>query len=163
MRTWLAVRHITAMAPYLSRPFIDARFDFFGTDLTGQALPRARWKVAVGLVSATLTDSLARLYVERHFPPPAQARARRVITDVIKAYREALNEADWLSRGTRSQAMAKITNLTARIGGPTDWREYSGLSISPTDLFGNLQRARKFDGDFRLSRVGGTMRSGECW
>jgi len=161
MSTWLTVRHITAMAPYLSRPFIDARFEFFGTDLTGQTLPRARWKVGVGLVSGNLTDAIARLYVERHFPPPAQARARRIVANVIKAYREAIEDADWLSRSTKSQALAKLTNLSLRIGFPTSWRDYAGLQISPTDLFGNVMRARRFDGDFRLSRVGGGARDGE--
>ena len=65
-KAWLSARYLTAMAPYLSKPFVDARFDFFGRELTGQTAPRVRWKVAVALVNSMLGDALGRLYVEKY-------------------------------------------------------------------------------------------------
>jgi len=155
LRGWLLSRYLTAMAPYLSRPYVDARFSFFGTVLTGQQQPRARWKVAVGTVSSFLGDAIGRVYVQRHFPPSAQQRARRIVTFVLRAYRDAIAHADWLSRSTRTEALLKLTRLTPRVGYPDQWRDYSRLVITPDDLFGNIQRARTFDGEFRLARSRG--------
>jgi predicted metalloendopeptidase len=57
-QAWLVCRYVTAAAPYLSKPFDDARFDFFGSVLTGQELPRTRWKRGVSMVNAYLGDTL---------------------------------------------------------------------------------------------------------
>jgi putative endopeptidase len=152
-RAWLAVRYITAMAPYLSKPFVDARFDFFGRDLTGQAAPRTRWKVAVGLVNSMLGDALGRLYVEKHLPPRARSRVETLVDTMLKAYRQSIEQTTWLSTSSRGEAIAKISRVTARVGYPDRWRDYSGLVIKPDDLAGNVQRARRFDSDYRMMRV----------
>src|SRR5262249_19449790 len=78
-KAWLAARYITASAPYLSKPFGDARFDFFGRVLTGQQAPRERWRRAVGLVNQFLGDAVGRLDVEKRFPPAARTRVQDVV------------------------------------------------------------------------------------
>ena len=152
---WLAARYITAMAPYLSTAFVDARFDFFGRDLTGQATPRTRWKVAVTLVNSMLGDALGRLYVEKHLPGRARSRVESLVEMLLKADRQVVEEAAWLSSSTRGEAIAKLSRITARVGYPDRWRDYSGLVIKADDLAGNVQRARRFDSDYRMTRVAG--------
>jgi predicted metalloendopeptidase len=152
-KAWLAIRYITAMAPYLSKPFVDARFDFFGRALTGQAIPRTRWKAAVGLVNSMLGDALGRLYVEKHLPPRARSRVETLVDTMLKAYRQSIEQTTWLSSASRGEAVAKISRVTARVGYPDRWRDYSGLVIKPDDLAGNVQRARRFDSDYRMMRV----------
>jgi len=152
-KTWLTARYVTAMAPYLSSPFVDARFDFFGRELTGQSAPRVRWKVAVALVSSLLGDALGRLYVEKQLPPQARARVESLVATLLKADRQSVADASWLAQATRTEAVAKLSRVTARIGYPDRWRDYSGLEIRADDLAGNVQRARRFDSDYRLTRV----------
>ena len=67
---------IVPRIPAARKPFDDARFDFFGTVLTGQELPRVRWKRGVSMVNAYLGDAIGKLYVEKHFPPEAKARVQ---------------------------------------------------------------------------------------
>ncbi len=150
---WLAGRYITALAPYLSKPFVDARFDFFGRELTGQATPRTRWKVAVALVNSMLGDAVGRLYVEKHLKPRARAQVENLIDTLLRAYRQSIDQTTWLSASTRGEAIAKISRVTARVGYPDRWRDYSGLVIKADDLVGNVQRARRFDSDYRMMRV----------
>ncbi len=152
---WLAARYITAMAPYLSSPFVDARFDFFGRDVTGQTTPRARWKVGVALVNSMLGDALGRLYVEKHLPPHARARVEALVDMLLKADRQSVEHARWLSPSARAEAIAKLSRVTTRVGYPDRWRDYSGLVIKADDLAGNVQRARRFDSDYRMTRVSG--------
>lgn len=156
-QAWLAARYLTAMAPYLSKPFVDARFDFFGRELTGQPVPRVRWKVGVALVNSMLGDAVGRLYVEKHLPPQARARVETMVAALLKADRQTVEEATWLAQSTRNEAVAKLSRTTARIGYPDRWRDYSGLEIKADDLAGNVQRARRFDSDYRMTRVSAAM------
>ena len=87
-------RYVTAAAPYLSEPFDNARFDFFGSVVTGQELPRARWKRGVSMVNGYLGDALGKLYVEKHFPQDARVRVQKILANVARG----------LSRGAARRA-----------------------------------------------------------
>jgi putative endopeptidase len=154
-RAWLAGRYITAAAPYLSDAFANARFEFFGRIVTGQEAPRARWKRGVSMVSGYLGDAVGRLYVARHFPPESRERAQRLVTNVVAAFRLALGDAEWMTPATRRKAIDKLTRLSVKVGYPEHWRDYAGLVIKPDDLLGNMQRAQKFENDYRMQRLAG--------
>jgi predicted metalloendopeptidase len=160
-KAWLVARYVTAAAPYLSSPFDRARFDFFGTVLTGQELPRVRWKRGVAMVSAYLGDAIGRLYVERAFTANARTRAQRIVDQILAAYRDAIRDSDWMSARARREALAKLAAMRVRLGAPLEWRSYQGLEIRADDLFGNWQRALQFESRTRLEDVAG--RSGAFW
>lgn len=155
-QAWLVSRYVTAAAPYLSRSFDLARFDFFGSVLTGQELPRTRWKRGVSMVNAYLGDALGRLYVEKHFPAEARVRVQKILANVLAAYRDALREAAWMSPQARREALDKLSAISTGVGYPERWRDYSALTIKPDDLLGNWQRALKFESQARLGNVAGT-------
>jgi putative endopeptidase len=159
-KAWLAARYITAMAPNLGKAFVDARFEFFGRVLTGQAMPRPRWKMAVGLVNSLMGDALGRLYAARFFPRANRTKVKVLVSTLLAANRQAINEATWLSPATRAEAASKLSRIVVRIGAPDEWRDYSALTINPSDLVGNVERARRFNADYRMARVAGTA-SGE--
>lgn len=152
-RSWLAARVITAQAPFLSRKFDDARFDFFGRELTGQEAPRERWRRGVALVNTYLGDAIGRLYVERHFPASSARRVSRIVDEVIDAYRETLAESTWLSAPARAMARRKLDAIERKIGYPATWRSYRDLEIRPDDLVGNIERAKKSESAYRLRTV----------
>ncbi len=155
-KAWLAARYITASAPLLSRDFAAARFDFFGSWLTGQEEPIERWKRGVSLVNGYLGDPLGRLYVERHFPASSRARVQRIVDNVLSAYRRAVLGLDWLSTPTKDEALLKLSTLTSKVGYPERWRSFRGLEIRRDDLNGNVERAKRFETEFRtrwMSRV----------
>jgi putative endopeptidase len=68
LKAWEAFHIASSSAPYLSKPFADARFEFFGRTLTGQELQRPRWKRGVSAVNGALGDAVGELYVARYFP-----------------------------------------------------------------------------------------------
>jgi putative endopeptidase len=160
-RAWLAARYITAMAPFLSSGFDLARFEFFGRVLSGQELPRTRWKRGVGMVNGYLGDAVGRLYVERHFPASAKARVEKIVANTREAFRQALKESDWLAPATRREALDKLAKLTTRVGFPDRWQDYNGLVIRRDDLFGNTLRAMRFQNEYRMRRVAELTGSGE--
>jgi predicted metalloendopeptidase len=143
-RNWLVARYITAAAPYLSAPFDTSRYEFFGTVLTGQTAPRARWKRGVTLVSSYMPDVLGRLYVDRHFDSGTRAKARRLLDSIVDAYRAALSGGA-LAPAARRDALSKLVTLQIEVGAPRAWHDYGGLEARPDDLFGNWLRAMAFE------------------
>ncbi len=152
-KAWLLARVLTAAAPYLTSALSDARFEFFGRVLSGQELPRTHWKRGVSLVNGFLGDAVGRLYVEQHFPASSKARAEALVATLVAAFREAIAEAAWLSEPARRSALSKLSRLSTKVGHPDRWRDYRGLVIKPDDLFGNVQRARQFDAEYKLRRL----------
>jgi len=153
-RAWLAARYVTASAPFLSDDFADARFDFFGTLLTGQEDAIPRWKRGVSLVNGYLGESLGRMYVDRHFPASSKARVEKMVDNLISAYRRAILRIDWLSEATKDEALLKLSTITSKIGFPARWRSYRGLEIRRDDLLGNIERAKKYETAYRARWVG---------
>jgi putative endopeptidase len=151
---WLAWQIIHGSAPYLSSEFVEENFDFYGRTLTGTPQMRARWKRGVSLVQGALGEAVGRIYVERHFPPAAKASMDILVANLIEAYRQSIETLDWMGRETRGRALEKLEKFTPKIGFPVRWRDYSALSIDPTDLVGNVRATSEFEFNRELGKIG---------
>ena len=153
-RSWLTWHLLSSAAPYLSTPFVNENFAFYGTTLTGIPVLKERWKRGVALVEGALGEAVGQFYVDRHFPAAAKARMVELVSNLIEAYRQSINSLDWMSDETKSKALDKLHKFTPKIGYPDKWRDYSALEIKRGDLLGNLARISKFRGDFEYQKVG---------
>ena len=152
-KSWLVARYITASSIYISGAFADARFEFFGRVLSGQEVPRERWKRGVSMVNGYLGDAMGQLYVRDHMPESSRQRVRGIVREIVEAFRDAVREATWMTPDARREAVAKLDYLQAGVGYPDRWRSYEGLRLRPDDLLGNAQRAQKFENDYKLVRL----------
>jgi predicted metalloendopeptidase len=152
-KAWLAARYITASSIFISRAFADARFEFFGRVLSGQEVPRDRWKRGVSMVNAYLGDEMGQLYVREYFPESSRRRVRGIVRTVADAFRRAVDEADWMTPDAKRHARAKLQNLQSGVGYPDRWRRYDRLEIRPDDLLGNAQRAWAFENRYQMRRL----------
>jgi predicted metalloendopeptidase len=153
-KAWLAAQLITADAPYLSQPFVDAHFELFGRTLLGQQEQRLRWKRGVQLVNDAVGQPLGRLYVERFFPPASRARMQQLISHLIEAYRQGITTLDWMTPDTKQAALAKLAKFGTKIGYPNRWRDYSRLEIRRGDLVGDVERANRFEAAYQIAKLG---------
>jgi putative endopeptidase len=83
------------------------------------------------------------------------------MANLLKAYKQAIEDATWLAAPTRREALAKLSRIRLKIGYPDRWRDYRNLAIAKDDLFGNVMRGRAFDNQNRMTRVGGPLDSHE--
>ncbi len=156
-RAWLVFHHVRACAAYLSAPFVDASFAFYGTRLSGVPQLRERWKRGVGVVEAGLGEALGQLYVAAHFPPEHKERMQQLVGWLVEAYRADIDQLDWMSAETRERALAKLEQFTPKIAYPDSWRDYSSLVIERADLLGSARRAVAFESDRNLAKLGGEI------
>ena len=151
---WLAMRVISAAAPYLSSAFVDANFAFYGTTLSGTPRNKDRWKRGVAVVEAGLGEAVGQIYVARHFPETHKARMESLVANLIEAYRESITGLAWMGEDTKHEALKKLDSFRAKIGFPDKWIDYSAVEIDPSDLLGNVERAHSADVDRHLDEVG---------
>jgi putative endopeptidase len=153
-RSWLTWHLLSSAAPYLSSPFVNENFAFYGTTLSGIPVLKERWKRGVALVEGALGEAVGQFYVDRHFPAVAKARMVELVANLIEAYRVSITSLDWMTDETKAKALDKLKKFTPKIGYPDKWRDYSTLEIKRGDLMGNLARISKFRGDFEYNKVG---------
>ena len=145
---------LSAAAPYLSKAFVDVRFAFAGTVLSGIPENRARWKRGITLIDDSLGEALGKRYVAKYFPPQNKVRMEALIANMLDAYRRDIDTLDWMSPETRKGAQAKLAKLAPKIGYPNVWRDYAALQISRDDLWGNVLHAREFEYRRNLNKLG---------
>jgi putative endopeptidase len=153
-RDYLTARVLSAYAPYLSKPFVDAEFEFSQRALAGVESPKPRWKNGVALVEQNMGETLGKLYVKRYFPPEAKTRMDGLVHNLMQAYGQSIDTLTWMSPATREAARQKLAKYRVKIGYPTRWRDYSALRILADDLAGNVRRGAAFRYDDQLSRLG---------
>jgi len=154
LQAWQAFHTADQAAPYLSKRFVDANFEFRAKTLSGQPEQRARWKRGVTLVSNNLGEAVGKLYVDAYFPAESKAKMEKLVADLRVALKARIDKLDWMSPETKTRAQAKLASFTVKIGYPNKWRDYSGLTIKPDDLYGNVQRATAFEWAFNVAKLG---------
>ena len=141
-------------ALYLPRAYVDEQFAFQDTVLRGTPENRPRWKRAVEFVDASIGEALGMLYVARHFPPENKARMEALVGNLLAAYRQSIDALDWMSLETKTEAKAKLAKFTPKIGYPTQWRDYTNLTVTRDDLVGNWMRAQEFEYRRNIAKLG---------
>jgi len=156
-KAWLTYNLLSAYAPFLSARFVDENFSFEQNALRGIPEQQPRWKRAVDSTSRLIAFAVGKLYVAHYFPPANKAHAEQLIANMMAVYRQRIETLDWMSAETRRQALAKLAAIRPKIGCPDKWRDYNGLAVERGDLVGNVMRARRFDYDFWLAKIGRTV------
>jgi predicted metalloendopeptidase len=146
---------------YLSAPFVDAGFGFYGSVLQGIPQNSPRWKRALALIEQCLGQELGRLYVTKYFLPHDRARAEELVRSILEEYRLEIPTLGWMSPGTRQQALLKLSRISIKIGYPYQWRDDSGLDLRAGDLVGDVMRSNAFQFARAIDRLGRPIDRGD--
>lgn len=152
-KDYLKFHLIADAAPYLSKAFVDERFQWTKA-LTGTPQLKDRWKRGVDLVNASLGEAVGEVYVARYFPPEAKAKADELVKNLIKAMDARLAKLEWMAPETKVKAREKLAAFRPKIGYPDKWRDYSALKVDRNDLWGNVVRATEFEYDRQIGKIG---------
>ena len=154
LKAWQAFHTTDNAAPYLSKAFVDAGFDFHSKFLSGTPEQRPRWKRAVGFAESAMGEAIGRDYVELYFPADAKAKMDDLVANVKAAMGARLEQLEWMSPATKAEAAKKLANFGLKIGHPATWRDYTALQVRNDDVFGNIERASAFEWDHDRVRIG---------
>lgn len=149
-------RILEAYSPYLSRPFVEADFDFYRAELEGVEAQSPLWRRAVETTNQSLGQLVGRLYVDAHLAEGTKRDMERMVEELRTAFHREIEELPWMSDSTKAAAHRKLRAMRSQVAYPDEghWRDYSDLEIRPGELVGNLERVAAFDYRDALDRIG---------
>ena len=160
-KAYLTYRQIDHYSNLLPKAFVDERFAFYGTTLSGTPQQQVRWKRAVNATNGALGEAVGKLYVAKYFPPTAKAQVEAMVGQMLAAFSARIDRLDWMAPETKAEAQRKLKTLKVGVGYPDHWLDYSSLDVRPGDALGNAQRAELFEYRRNLAKLGKPIDRGE--
>jgi putative endopeptidase len=153
LKLWQEFHVADQASPYLNKAMVDSRFKYTSS-LSGVTENQPRWKRAITLVNGSLGELVGQSYVEKYFPPVAKAKMEDLVKNLKLAMADRIKGNSWMSEPTKQAALEKLSKMDVMVGYPDKWRDYGPLEISGTDLYGDAERAGKFNADYQMSHLG---------
>ncbi|MEO6075847.1 MAG: M13-type metalloendopeptidase [Dokdonella sp.] len=153
-RAYLRFHYADMASPYLSQPFQQEHFAFHNKTLSGQKEMEPRWKRVLHTINGNMGMAMGELYVAEAFPPEAKARAEELINNMQAALKLRIENLDWMSAETKTEALEKWKTFLPKIGYPEKWRDWSGLTTTSDSYFGNVEAANQFNHDWDIAKIG---------
>jgi putative endopeptidase len=153
-KTYLRYHALKDSAAYLSAPFEDESFAFFGHTLNGTPQPEPRWQRVAKRLDSPVGYAVGQLYVEKYFPPSVKARLDDMIGQMKAVLHDRIQQLEWMSDATKAKALEKLSTYRVLVGAPPKWRDYTGLTITRGDYYGSMRAAAYFETRRQLAKFG---------
>ncbi len=153
-KTYLRWRALHGAARWLSAPFVEENFKFYGAELQGQKEMSPRWKRCTRATDDALGEAVGQDWVKTYFSPEKKENLLKMVTALETAMGQDIAQLPWMSEATQKKAQEKLALIRDKIGYPEHWREYSTLEVKRDDLLGNMARAGIFEDRRNLDKLG---------
>jgi putative endopeptidase len=153
LKEWEAFHTADQAAPYLNKSMVDSRFDYTKT-ISGVKEQLPRWKRSVRLVDGSLGELVGQDYIQRYFPPASKAKMVELVGNLKTAMADRIKGNSWMSAPTKTAALDKLSRMDVMVGYPDKFRDYGALEVKAGDLYGNVERASRFNADYAMEDLG---------
>ena len=150
---YLQWKVIDGAAAYLSDDLYAQNFDFYGKTLSGKKEQSPRWKRAVSTIDDALGEAVGQMYVKKYFPAEAKERMLKLVSNLQESLAERIKGLKWMGDSTKIKALEKLNSFYVKIGYPDKWRDYTSLKISKDSYYANMQRANRFESNYKFARA----------
>jgi len=155
IQNYLAFNYINSAASYLSDDFVNASFEFYDKAMSGKEVIEPRWKRALSVPNALLSEAVGEMYVQKYFPPEAKKRMVDLVSNLQVALGQHIDSLEWMSDVTKTKAKEKLAAFHVKIGYPDKWRDYTALTVDPSKTYWeNVKNAMAFETEYSLSQEG---------
>lgn len=114
----------------------------------------ARQTIYTRFVSPYLSDAFQQMYVAHYCTAQQKADLTEMVLRIQKAFRQTLENCDWLSEETRAEALAKLDNMGLHVLYPDNLIDYTSLSFEGCEnLLDAVARVNQFDMDLQVGLV----------
>ncbi len=158
IKEYMKARMISSNAGNLDKKLDDINFDFYSKYLQGQKEQRAMNKRGLGVVNGVLGEAFGKLYVEQYFPASAKEQMEMYIGYIKKAFKQQIDNLDWMSPETKVKAQEKLAKFSVKIAYPDTWKDYSKLKLEGAKdggtYYKNLENITAWQYAKNLEKVG---------
>ncbi|KAF1015918.1 MAG: Neutral endopeptidase [Stenotrophomonas maltophilia] len=153
-KAYLRWRVDDAMAPYLTKAYRDAEFEFRGRVLRDETLPPARWEDVLDAINVAAGPMLGREYAARFLSAEDRRQAAWIVDKVREVQIDAVKNSSWLSAEAKAEAQAKLAALKIEIGTPLRDLDYSVQPMGRGSFGGNMLIASTWRHREEMKRIG---------
>jgi putative endopeptidase len=153
-KAYLRWRVGDSMAPYLSKAYRDAEFEFRGRVLRGETLPPQRWEDVLDAINVAAGPMVGREYASRYLSAEDRRQAAWIVDKVREVQIEAVKNSSWMSAEAKTEAQAKLAALKIEIGTPLRDLDYSVQPMGRGSFGGNMLIASTWRHREEMKRIG---------
>lgn len=153
-KVYLKYHLVNHFASKLGDTLATISFNFWNRTFAGQKKMQPMWKRAVGNTSGSMGELLGQLYVKKYFSPEAKQKVYDIVQHLIAAYKERINNLDWMDPATKKAAIDKLDKVTLKLCYPDKWRDYSGLQLKRDAWVLNDIRVNEFETAYDMNKYG---------
>ncbi|KGM56029.1 peptidase M13 [Lysobacter daejeonensis GH1-9] len=153
-KTYLRWRVADTMAPYLSKSFQDASFDFRGRLLAGQDAPAPRQQRVLEAINLAAGPMLGRQYVTAYLPSTTRDRATEIAGHVRDALIAAVEHDNRFGPAAKAEAKAKLAALKIEVGAPRRDLDYTVQPMGRGSFGSNMLIASTWRHREEMKRIG---------
>jgi len=153
-KAYLRWRVGDAMAPYLSKAYRDAEFEFRGRVIRGETIAPARWEQTLDAINVAAGPMLGREYASKYLSADDRRQAAVIVDKIREVQIDAVKRSTWLSNDAKNEAQAKLAALKIEIGTPLRDLDYSVQPMGRGSFGGNMLIASTWRHREEMKRIG---------
>ena len=153
-KAYLRWRVGDAMAPYLSKAYRDAEFEFRGRVIRGETIAPARWEQTLDAINVAAGPMLGREYASKYLSADDRRRAAVIVDKIREVQIDAVKRSTWLSNDAKTEAQAKLAALKIEIGTSLRDLDYSVQPMGRGSFGGNMLIASTWRHREEMKRIG---------
>lgn len=155
IKDYLAFNYISEASSYLSDAFNKANFEMYSKTLQGKKEMTPRWKRALGVPNNLLGEGVGELYVNKYFAKGSKEKMMKLVNNLRMSLGEHIANNSWMSDSTKINALVKLNSFTVKIGYPDKWRDYSAITIDPSQTYwANVKKGVEFEANRHYQKWG---------
>lgn len=157
LETWkvyLIWKTLQSYSSYMGDEMETEHFNFYNKELKGTKEMKPRNERVLAAIDGSLGQPLGKLFVEKHFPKESKKYMEEMIENLREAYRESINNLEWMTAATKEKALKKLNSFTYKIGYPDEWKDYSSLEIQPKEYLLNAMNTSKLNYSKMIEKLG---------
>ncbi len=154
LKAYSRFRIIDTYAGVLDETLEKRHFEFHETALSGVTDQEPLWKRGVEACNRLLGMPVGQLYVARHFSEESKRRMQLMVEGLKQAFAIRIKALEWMSPGTKQQALEKLSLFNHKIGFPDKWKDYSQVAIKSDSVIDNLVAIHEFEHQYALQKLG---------
>ncbi len=153
-KAYLRWRVGDSMAPYLSKAYRDAEFEFRGRLLRGQTIAPSRQDAVLDAINVAAGPMLGHEYASTYISRDVRRQAGIMVDQVREAQIAAVKRSTWLSAEAKAEAEAKLAAMKIEIGTPLRDLDYTVQPMGRGSFGGNILIASTWRHAQEMKRIG---------
>ncbi len=154
IKDYLVFHTTSTFAPYLSKPFVDASFEFYSATIRGAEQQRPRWKRVLDAEERTIGEEVGQLFAKEYFDEKAKARYSEMVERIRDAYKLRIQKLEWMNDSTKAKALHKLATMKKKVGYPDKWKDFSKMQIGRSSYAENIIHANEWWNQYSIDKLG---------